>query len=169
MKRTQRLQLPQPWIVGESPSRSGDRYWQWPLSGAPAKVLCQCAGFEADGDPREIASWTWALYERFATINLFQRHADAVPWSAPKARDRAEEILDSMAAANARRCVLLGRRVGSAFGVVSDYFEWTELRDGAAGVVVPHPSGRNLMLNETPVRMAIGVALREATSGDTPM
>lgn len=169
MKQTQQLQLPRPWIVGESPSRTGDRYWQFPLSGAPAKTLCRCAGFPPDGDPAEIGSWTWALYERFATINLFVRYAAAYPWRPADARLHAEGILDSIVVAESTRAVLLGRRVAAAFGVEHDYFEWTELRDDVRAVVVPHPSGRNRLLNESSVRMAIGVALREASSGNTPM
>lgn len=157
-----------PLLVGESPSRSGDRFWRLPLSGAPARVLCQCAGWEADGPAAQLGSWTWALYSRFETVNTIERYADASPWSAPRARERGEAIW--VAAVRERRpsVVLLGRRVAAAFGLVDvDFFAWR----GGGGVamprvvVLPHPSGRNLLLNEPRTRERIGRALREAVDG----
>jgi hypothetical protein len=33
-----------PLLIGEAPSRSGDRYWMFQLSGAVAQTLCELAG-----------------------------------------------------------------------------------------------------------------------------
>lgn len=161
---------PLPVLVGESPSRTGDRYWRLPLSGAPARTLCECAGWPPDGPG--IGGWTWALYERFTTVNVFARYAEATPWSLPRARARAdaivnEAIIEAMKwTGDAPRFVLLGKRVAAAFGVGHvDFYRVVRLAVGTA-VVIPHPSGRNLLLNSPETRERIGRALREAT-GDT--
>jgi hypothetical protein len=78
-----------PFVVGEGPSRTGDRYYRFPLSGAPARTLCTCAGWEPDGPRAQIASWTWALYAKVRTRNVFRRYAESVPWSKREARVRA--------------------------------------------------------------------------------
>lgn len=45
------------------------------------------------------------------------------------------------------RLVLVGRRVGNAFGVRTDYLEWTTAH-GHRAIVVPHPSGVNRWWND---------------------
>lgn len=149
-----------PYLVGESPSSSGDRYWRFPLSGAPARVLCSAAGIPPDGAGKDPADWTWALYERYICVNVIERWRDASPWSAPRAREAAEERAE-MIRRGPGVAVLLGRRVGEAFGARGEFFEWTEL-DGLAAVVIPHPSGRNLLWNNPGTADAAGRALREA-------
>jgi hypothetical protein len=159
-----------PLLVGESPSRTGDRYHRFPLSGAPARTLCTCAGWEPDGPASEPGSWTWALYDRFETINVFRRWHEATPWSAPEARVRATRIVDNHQ--RTRTFVLLGARVKAAFGVTAPFFTWvTYCPDGEAIgriVAIPHPSGRNLLLNEPAMRDAIGATLRYAVSERRP-
>jgi hypothetical protein len=152
---------PRAWLIGESPSRTGDRYWRFPLSGAPAKTLCQCADFPPDGDGKHLRDWSWALYSRFRTVNLFQRHAEATPWSTLAARERGRDRLERLVAWDASCAVLLGRRVGGAFGLdTRPYFEWTTA--GLPLVVIPHPSGRNLLMNDAKVREWVGKTLRAA-------
>lgn len=148
-----------PWLIGESPSRTGDRYWRFPLSGAPARTLCQAAGFKPDGDGKNIADWTWALYEKYRTANVFERYRDATPWSAPVARAAAERRARAIWEGS-RVAVLLGRKVGDAFGA-GEFFEWEE-RDGIVLCVVPHPSGRNLLMNSRAVRLEVGAVVRQA-------
>lgn len=156
--------IERPWIVGEGPSRTGDRYWRFPLSGAPARVLCTCAGWDAiDGDRHDPGAWTWALYEQFATVNLFKRWADSSPWIQSKARERALEIAVQMVDAEAAAVVLLGKRVAAAFGHTLPFFEWDKARP-IQQVVIPHPSGRNLLLNDPRTRERIGQTLREAVA-----
>lgn len=158
-----------PLLVGESPSRTGDRYWRWPLSGAPARTLCQCAGWDPetdDGKPPQIADWSWALYDRFDTVNLFPRWHLASPWRLPEARNRAEGILEEILVGAPRPIVLLGAKVREAFEA-GPFFEWREIR-GLQVVVLPHPSGRNLLLNDPETRSRIGTALREAVALTRP-
>src|SRR5882757_7259680 len=78
-----------PMLVGEAPSRGGDEYHRYPLSGPPARVLCRLAGIEPDGRGTTYGRWYWPLRERFLAVNLVERYADAEPWSAPRARERA--------------------------------------------------------------------------------
>lgn len=152
-----------PLLVGESPSRSGDRYWRFPLSGSPARVLCQCAGWEPDGPAEELGSWTWALYARFVTVNVFERFRTATPWSVPRARDRAAAIWQMAVIEQRPAVVLLGRRTAAAFEVAADFYEWRETTGVLPRLVVlPHPSGRNLLLNEPTTRARIGKTLRAA-------
>jgi hypothetical protein len=39
-----------PLLVGEQPSRTGDRFHEFPLSGAVAQTLCQMAGIPPDSE-----------------------------------------------------------------------------------------------------------------------
>jgi hypothetical protein len=162
-----------PLLVGEGPSRTGDRWWRFPLSGSPARVLCSCAGWEPQGPASEPGSWTWALYERFETVNVFTRWRESSPWSVVAARERAEGIWQYAVRERVPAVVLLGRRTAAAFEVGSDYYAWRgqEPEEIALGgpalprlVVLPHPSGRNLLLNEPATRERIGRVLREAVS-----
>jgi hypothetical protein len=92
---------PQPILLGEAPSKGGDRFHEFPLSGRPAKVLCDLAGIPPQPEGTQYGKWTWALYERFDCRNLIARYADATPWRAATARDRATAIL-----ADLERCPL---------------------------------------------------------------
>lgn len=152
-----------PLIVGESPSRSGDRFWRFPLSGSPARVLCECAGWEPHGPAEDLGSWTWALYARFVTVNVFERFRTATPWSMPRARDRAEAIWQTAVIERRRAVVLLGRRTAAAFDFAAPFYEWRGTTPELPRIVViPHPSGRNLLLNEPTTRERIGEVLRSA-------
>lgn len=147
-----------PLLLGESPSRSGDRFWRFPLSGAPARTMCRMAGWEPDGPESELGSWTWALYARFETRNLFPRWADAERWSAPGARERWTEIY---AEGPWPAVVLLGRRVAAAVCDGPPYHEWV-VHQSLPMVVIPHPSGLNRLLNDPDERERCGATLRAA-------
>jgi hypothetical protein len=89
---------PRPILLGEAPSKGGDRYHSFPLSGRPARVLCELAGIPPQPGGSTYGRWTWALYERFNCCNIIDRYADAVPWSASRARDRARALLNDLEA-----------------------------------------------------------------------
>lgn len=120
---------PLPILLGEAPSRQGDRFHAFPLSGRPAKVLCQLAGIQPQTGGTQYGRWTWALYEHFDCSNVFERYADATPWSAPKARDRAREMLAELEHAHPFDgraglppvIVCLGRKVQRAVGDALDF------------------------------------------------
>lgn len=90
---------PRPILLGEAPSKGGDRYHHFPLSGRPARVLCELAGIPPQAEGSTYGRWTWALYDHFECRNLHERYADATPWSAPRARDAARARLDKLEAA----------------------------------------------------------------------
>ena len=151
MSATDRL----PVLVGEAPSKSGDRYHMVPLSGAVAERLCGLAGIDPLVGESRYGRWTWALYERFECVNLFERYAEATPWSAPAARERA--IVVHGEHAPGAIFVLLGRKVSAAFGHDADFYEWV-----GGTVSIPHPSGLNRLLNDPEQRERCGDALRHA-------
>ena len=119
-----------PVLLGEAPSKSGDRYSMFPLSGRPARVLCELAGIPPQPDGTTYGRWTWALYDHFDCRNVFERYAAATPWSAPRAREAVRPLLAELRgveddhvppAADVAPAVIvcLGRRVQAAvFGAL---------------------------------------------------
>lgn len=157
-----------PMLIGEAPSRGGDRFYSFPLSGRPARVLCEMAGIPPLEDGSTYGRWTWALYERFECVNLFLRYKDATPWSAPAARKMAKAlIVDGW---HPEVVVLLGKKVSAAvFSALElpqpDPYQWVELDFGMLSIVqIPHPSGLNRVLNDEAERARSGEILREAMS-----
>lgn len=166
-----------PVLIGEAPSRLGDRYYRIPLSGRPARVLCTLAGIPPQEEGSTYGRWTWALYERFECANLFERYAQATPWSVPRARERADALRDELAG---RVVVCLGRRVhaavwqasrlavyGNAAGDAPEFHSFAPLRLAvgkplAHVVAIPHPSGLNRALNDPAERERCGATLRAA-------
>jgi hypothetical protein len=159
-----------PLLVGEMPSRSGDRYYEFPLSGAVARTLCRMAGIPPDEESTGLAQWTWALYEHFDTINAIERHG---PWDSQKAAARLREEISS----DYEVVVLLGRRPQSAYCAMEQpirnimlaklhFYEWrTDLLAPTARrevVVLPHPSALNRIYEDPRERERAGKVLREA-------
>lgn len=144
-----------PILLGESPSKTGDRYHMFPLSGAVAQTLCQLAGIPPQPDGSRYGRWTWALYEHFECRNVFDRYRDATPWQPSEAMIRVTEMVDDLAG---RTLVCLGRRPQQA---VCDWLGMASIPDwhvwcSAAGVqpiefkfrwiTIPHPSALNRQL-----------------------
>jgi uracil-DNA glycosylase len=142
-----------PLLVGEAPA-SPIHHADRPLSGSPARVLCGLLGVEGP-------DWDAELYERFDCVNLIPRYRDAYPW----ARSRAVAYAETVPVREVT--VLLGRKVAEAFGV-SEFYEWRRLPSGTCAIAVPHPSGRNRLLNEEAERERMGAALREALMEEIP-
>lgn len=167
-----------PMIIGEAPSKSGDRYWMFPISGAVAETLCKLAGIPPQPGGSRYGQWTWALYDYFECENLIERY--------PGVQGRGASFPTGIARANAiakreewarRVVVLLGRRLADVLvderdGSVLPFFEWRERmhvvreHDGCIiscqVVAIPHPSGLNRMLNDETTRDRTGAVLREA-------
>lgn len=159
-------------LLGEAPSRGGDRYHMFPLSGPPARVLCQMAGIPPEPEGSTYGRWTWALYERFECRNVFARYADATPWSAPRAREAVGSFRRDL---YRRVVVTLGRRVDAALcgalGVppADEFYEVRRVSSTRAEpdsyltvVSMPHPSGLNRLLNDPAERERCGETLRRA-------
>jgi hypothetical protein len=163
-------------LVGEMPSRTGDRYYLFPLSGAVAQSLCQMAGIPPQEDGSRYGRWTWALYEQFDTVNAVERHG---PWDSDAAGARLAEEIES----DREVVVLLGRRAHSAYVRMTapaesnlaslDWYRWrvdmlapTARREV---VVIPHPSSLNRIYNEAEPRRRAGEVLRQAIEKATQL
>jgi hypothetical protein len=136
-------------LLGEAPSRHGDRYHAFPLSGRPAQVLCELADIAPDPDPRatRYGRWYWPLREAFDLENVLERYpgpASSGPGAAfPLAAARealARLDLDAYPAV-----VCLGQRVAGVVGAPNAWHQWSPDR---RLVTIPHPSGLNRLLNE---------------------
>lgn len=157
-----------PLMVGENPSRSGDRYWRFPLSGAPARVYCEAAGWAPDGPASEPGSWTWALYDRFRTANLFPRWRDvekgwdvAVAWRHAMRLIEQEPVGGTIVAVGSRVAQAFARAVGQP---VPERYEPRVMHDRHVWHL-PHPSGRNRLLNEPEEVARLGAMLRRIAEG----
>jgi hypothetical protein len=174
-----------PLLLGESPSKSGDRYHMFPLSGRVAKTLCELAGIPPQEDGSTYGRWTWALYEHFECANLFARYAHAIPWQGDLATVNFARLIwdarfdvdrDATERERPRTVVCLGRKVQAAAldwfdGHLAlggdDFYDWNigERRTdrGLVDLVaIPHPSGLNRLLNDPAERERCGLTLREA-------
>lgn len=156
--------MAKPLIIGECPSRTGDRYHQFPLSGAVGKRLCEWAGIDPLERDRsmtsEFARWYWALRERFDLDNLYEHHQPSYP---PQAKVRGDlyKLLEKEYR-DTTVVVLLGQRLGrAAWGGLSHYYHWHPLLH-TKSITIPHPSGLNRKYNEEREHQAASDALREA-------
>jgi hypothetical protein len=166
--------MQKPLLIGEAPSREGDRHYRFPLSGRPARVLCEVAGIAPlQGRNGDLAT-TRALYEQFKCLNLIERYEDATPWRAKPARAAAMRLHEKHLA---RRCdpgeahrnqvvvVCLGRRVAGAMGLRPDHQWGAWLEAGLLQItVVPHPSGLSRIMNDPEIRALVGRVLNDAVA-----
>lgn len=163
-----------PLLVGESPSRSGDRYWRFPLSGAVAQTLCQFAGIPPQKGGSRYGRWTWALYDVFDCVNAVERYPVG-PWPSQEAAEHLREAMQE-ASEPYEVVVLLGRRAQQAYvdmqapalTPVEDagFYRWVVDGESPTGrrhvIVLPHPSALNRVYNSAAARQKAGRYLREA-------
>lgn len=156
-------------VLGEAPSKSGDRYHMFPLSGRVAETLCRMSGVPPEAEGSRYGRWTWALYDHYECDNLFERYQGAQSNGAAFPMAAAKELAKAKSSELwGRVVVMLGVRLPRAFGVEdASFFEWrTELDAGEERalqwVMIPHPSGLNRILNDPTARERCGSVLREA-------
>jgi hypothetical protein len=156
-----------PLLVGDQPTRDGDRYYHEPLGGVFARRLCRIAGLSGPSSRNDLAGWTALLYEHFECINALERHSG---WDAGAAADRLAFKIVS----RHEVVVLFGRKVQKAYAEMTkpassavgnaDLYEWTTDVLSATGrrqvVVLPAP---RLIGHLDPNRSrAVGRLLNEA-------
>lgn len=160
-----------PLLVGESPSRTGDRYHHFPLSGAVAQTLCTLAGIPPLEGESRYGRWTWALYDKFDCVNAVERFPGGA-WPCRLAAKTVAGLIEPQREV----VVLLGARARQAYDdarepaapllLGRDLFEWVADEASPTGrrevVCLPHPSGLNRQLNDRRVRVRMGSTLREA-------
>lgn len=163
--------MSRPLLLGESPSKVGDRYYHFPLSGRPAERLLRFAGIEREresdqrvsrlglkGREKLVAAY-WTLTEHFDTLNVLERWPGE-RWPEQAAHDRWARYVEEegwlkvlvCVGARAAKAVYLGHR---------DWFEWDTYGE-TWGVKIPHPSGLNHLYNDEANRERAGEVLREA-------
>lgn len=165
-------------ILGEAPSRTGDRYWRFPLSGAVGQRLCTWAGLEPDPDGTRYGRYYWPLREAFDLENLIERYPGAKGRGAAFPPAVARGIVTAGVRERrweGRTVVLLGRRLMDAFGLAGHPFhKWTRAAvgghstRGADVVGIPHPSGLTRAYNDPEAREAASETLREALRRAAP-
>jgi hypothetical protein len=136
-------------LVGEAPGpRTSSRLplFPYPVNSAGGRLL-RYSGMEV----RDYLA-------RLHRMNLF---SELGRWSAPAARERALTCASRIGALGIKRAVLLGAKVAAAFA--SDFGLWDRATWGPLEVVViPHPSGQNLIYNDSHEQRRAGVAVRWA-------
>jgi len=146
-----------PLLLGEAPSKSGDRYWQFPLSGAVGERLCRVAGIEPQESGTRYGRWYWSLVEHFECRNLMERYpgplGKGAAFPAGQALAALQELLPEI---RGRVVVVLGARLGSMFGIYPGpgFYEWHKVMHLSGERVdlmvasIPHPSGLNHLYND---------------------
>lgn len=156
-----------PLLLGECPSKAGDRYRDFPLSGAIGKRLCEWSGIEPDLEGSRYGRYYWALRSEFDCLNTLERYTE--PWDAGAARERIVAYFREEDEVPPR-IVCLGRRAAAAMGVPDrePWGAWLPRLPGIAELlgtriaVLPHPSGRNLLYNDDAMVELARRVLREA-------
>lgn len=173
------LVIPEPWtdelaarsaagcrpiLLGEAPSKSGDRYNRFPISGRVSETLCRLASIEPEPDGSRYGRWYWALREVFSVGNVISRYAAAYPWSLPRAQAAwTRWLVGEWGGREPLVVVCLGRRVQRAVGLgaARGWGDWV-FAGLLAAVAIPHPSGLNRVLNDPGVRLLVGETLDQA-------
>jgi uracil-DNA glycosylase len=157
-----------PLILGEAPSKSGDRYWQFPLSGAVGERLCTWAGLEPEPGGTRYGRFYWPLREAYELRNLIERwpgaQGNGAAFPMPAARAAWAELLPEL---EGRHVVLLGARLAEVAELglskpISRWGSWLSRPWCAAVAVIPHPSGLNRLYSEASTREAASECLRTA-------
>lgn len=116
--------------------------------------------------PRSSAGGRLLSYSRMAAgryLGVFWRrnvYTHLQPWSVPEARERASFIVDDLNKNGIRRVVLLGGKVGAAFGLPEIWSHGFASQLELA--VIPHPSGRCRIYNDDSAQRRAGAILRWA-------
>ena len=150
-----------PLILGEAPSKSGDQYFMFPLSGAVGQRLCTLAGLTPDARGTQYGRYYWPLRKRFDLRNLLERYPGPAGRGAAFPLRTATEAWGALAPQlSGRVVVLLGRRLAGLAGV-EDFFVWRNV-GGVRLMVIPHPSALNSYYNSTEMWDSASCALQEA-------
>jgi G:T/U-mismatch repair DNA glycosylase len=131
------------WIVGEAPGKNTRSYlpmFPYPRTSSGGRLL-------------QLSGLTPAEYFTIQRRNLIEEYPGI--WPKFEAKKQAQNILEDMPRGS--RVVLLGRRVGEAFGF-TQYFQH-ETHAGSVYAILPHPSGLNRELNDERVKAAIRMAM----------
>jgi len=152
-----------PLILGEAPSKSGDKYYMFPLSGAVGQRLCVLAGLPSESGGSPYGRYYWPLAKRYELRNLLERYPGV------KGRGAAFPYADALEALRliepelqGRTTVLLGRRLARLLGAPDEFFAWRQTTPSTWLTAIPHPSGLNRLYDSPEVRESASRVLQEA-------
>lgn len=157
-----------PLILGEAPSKSGDSYWQFPLSGEVGRRLHEMAGLRTQAGGSTYGKYYWPLRAQFDLINVIERYPGPGRGSgAAFPRDQALDGLRRLRRQGelppGRVVVCLGRRILKLMVPAElPFYTWIRTRDGQVLAGIPHPSGLTRNYNDKREWEAAGRILREA-------
>lgn len=137
-------------VVGQQPGASSwpsTPMFPWP-TGTAGHRLWRLSGIELN-----------EYLLRLDRVNLLR---EAGPWRLARARAAAELVTEECRAAGVCRVLLCGALVGRAFGLDAYFQPLQPAPLGPWVVAVPHPSGRNRLLNHPENRARTGRAARWA-------
>jgi uracil-DNA glycosylase len=163
----------QPLILGETPSRSGDRFWRYPLSGDVGVRLALWAGLvpEEEGmDLKDYGAFYWPLRGAYDLANVIERwpgqgrRGRGADWPLDEAHRGLNRLLDNGVLPRNRVIVCLGRRVLDLIVHRQlDFYRWVRFKGTGWQIAgIPHPSKLNRMYNDPAHVAAAGKTLRGA-------
>jgi uracil-DNA glycosylase len=172
--------MTRPLLLGEAPSRSGDQYWRFPLSGAVGKRLAEWSDLTPEPGGTQYGRWYWPLCEVFEPRNLLERWPGAQGRGAAFPLELAGPAWDGLLPTlQGRVVVLLGARLRALVGLPREFGVWapgvSEHRskmcadevltpEGIAVTIaaIPHPSGLNSAYDDPANARLARRVLREA-------
>lgn len=160
--------MSKPLLLGEAPAKSGDAYWQFPLSGRSGKVLHELAGLKVDPGGSEYGRYYWPLRSAYDCRNVIARYPGPDGRGAAFPHDQALAGLAWLwqegMLCEGRVVVMLGRRVMRCMvGGRLEFYRWAKLRKtGLIVAGIPHPSGLTRLYNDPGERARAGKILTGA-------
>lgn len=147
-----------PLIVGEAPSRTGDKYWIFPMSGLISQRFCEWADIPPLEEGTRFGRYYWALREQFDLQNLLP-HYPGPGWPADQVVPAVEALKPEL---KGRAVVLCGRRLAGSLGLGDTVRHAFISVHGAEVAWIYHPSGRTRQYNSPAERAAAGNTLKRA-------
>ena len=156
-----------PLILGEAPSKTGDSYWQFPLSGEVGRRLHEMAGLDIDVGASTYGQYYWPLKREFDLANVIERYPGPGRGAGadfPRRQAQAGLLLLTSEGElpEGRVIVCLGRRVLKLLvpGELP-FYKWVKL-NGWVIAGIPHPSGLTRNYNDRREWELAGRTLRGA-------
>jgi uracil-DNA glycosylase len=157
-----------PLILGEAPSKTGDSYWQFPLSGEVGRRLHQMAGLPVHTGGSTYGRYYWPLTEEFDLINVIERYpgpgrGSGADFPRRQALAGLNRLISEGQLPPGRVVVCLGRRVLKLLvpGELP-FYTWVKLGSGQLIAGIPHPSGLTRNYNDKMEWERAGRTLRGA-------
>lgn len=143
-----------PLILGEAPSKSGDSYWQFPMSGEVGRRLHEMADLPVRVGGSTYGRYYWPLKQEFDLINVIERYpgpgrGSGAAFPRTQALAGIQLLLSEGELPRGRVVVCLGRRVlGLMVPGQLPFYRWVRINNGWLVAGIPHPSGLTRNYND---------------------